>query len=404
MIDLKNADQLSELLFQKMQVINPAIQDMELFEFRYALENMLPKSGWDSIRLEETTEIENLVNSPQFYNSIQLRPKENGKPVMDIQVIRLTQQLFLGLVTGKYSHDWILRHFYFDLRGFYFLHRSQYYTSEIIRWLGGKPFKTFEQKQKSLTHLQAVGYQDFKRANSEVDQFFVDLTKVLVKVKSKPILIGIAGQTAAGKTEIVSHLQAEIRESGYSITSLEIDHFLTDRDYREEKGIDSLGKDALHFELFIQSLKELRRGNSIKIPQYDFIQATSSHNLDGKIKPGRYSGEVMPADLIFIEGNFPFLYTEVAELIDLKVIYLTDDEIRMKRKWRRDIDYRKKYDLYYFLNRYFREQFLMAEAAYKPQMGMCDMLIDTTQAEVWLTPEVQLKLDLLVERRQFLNI
>jgi uridine kinase len=105
----------------------------------------------------------------------------------------------------------------------------------------------------------------------------------------------------------------------------------------------------------------------------------------------------MPADLIFIEGNFPFLYPEVAELIDLKVIYLTDDEIRIKRKWRRDIDYRKKYDLYYFLNRYFREQFLMAEAAYKPQMGMCDMLIDTTQAEVWLTPEVQLKLDLLVE-------
>jgi uridine kinase len=397
MIDLKNADQLSELLFQKMQVINPAIQDMELFEFRYALENMIPKSGWDSIHLEETTDIENLVNSPQFYNLIQLRPTENGKPEMDVQVIRMTQQLFLGLITGKYSPDWILMHFYFDLRGFYFLHRTQYYTSEIIQWLGRKPYKSFEKKQKSFTHLQSVGYQDFKRANAEVDQFFIDLTKVLVKVKSKPILIGIAGQTAAGKTEIVSQLQSVFKETSYSITSLEIDHFLTDRDYREENGIDSLGKDALHFEQFIQTLNELRRGNSIKIPQYDFIQATSSHNLDGKIKPGRYSGEVMPADLIFIEGNFPFLYPEVAELIDLKVIYLTDDEIRIKRKWRRDIDYRKKYDLYYFLNRYFREQFLMAEAAYKPQMGMCDMLIDTTQAEVWLTPEVQLKLDLLVE-------
>ena len=404
MIDLKNSDELIQILFQKMQVINPAIEDMELFEFRYALENMLPKSGWDLIHLEEPKDIENLVNSPQFYNSIQLRPKVNGKPVMDVQVIQLTQMLFLGLITGKYLSDWILTHFYFDLRGFYFLHRTQYYSPEIINWLGGNPYKAFEQKQKFLSHMQAVGYKEFKQANVEVDQCFIDLVKELVKDKTKPILIGIAGQTAAGKTEIVSRLQVEFKKSGLSITTMEIDHFLTDRDYREDKGIDSLGKEALHFDLFIYSLMELRKGNMISIPQYDFIQATSSHFIDGNIKPGSRSGEVIPADLIFIEGNFPFLYPEVAELIDLKIIYLTDDEIRLKRKWRRDIDFRKKYDLMYFLNRYFRDQFLMAEAAYKPQMELCDLLIDTTQAKVWLTPAIQSKLDLMVENQIFLNI
>jgi len=53
---------------------------------------------------------------------------------------------------------------------------------------------------------------------------------------------------------------------------------------------------------------------------------------------------VEPADIIFIEGNFPFLIEEVADLIGIKVVYLTDDPIRLKRKWKRDIDYRKKYE------------------------------------------------------------
>jgi len=61
--------------------------------------------------------------------------------------------------------------------------------------------------------------------------------------------------------------------------------------------------------------------------------------------------------------------------------------MRLQRKWKRDMDYRKKYDLMYFLNRYFREQFLMAESVYRPQMTMCDVMVDTSAAAVWLTPE-----------------
>ena len=196
-------------------------------------------------------------------------------------------------------------------------------------------------------------------------------------------------QTAAGKTEIVSRIQEDFKKLNLSFTSLEIDHFLTDRDLREEKGIDSLGKEALHFEMFISALQDLRTGKNIFIPQYDFISATSSHTEGGLLKPDRTMGEILPADIIFIEGNFPFLYPEVAELIDLKVVYLTDDEIRLKRKWKRDMDYRKKYEITYFLNRYFREQFLMAESAYIPQIGNCDLLVDTTKAQIWLTTKLK---------------
>ena len=89
-----------------------------------------------------------------------------------------------------------------------------------------------------------------------------------------------------------------------------------------------------------------------------------------------------------VRGNFPFLIEEVAHLIGIKVVYLTDDPIRFKRKWKRDIDYRKKYEPTYFRNRYFKDQFIMAEIAYRPQMAMCDMVVDTTGAALWTTPEV----------------
>ena len=91
--------------------------------------------------------------------------------------------------------------------------------------------------------------------------------------------------------------------------------------------------------------------------------ATSSHDLNGNLKPGGVPIEIEPADIIFIEGNFPFLLEEVAHLIGIKVVYLTDDAVRLKRKWKRDIDYRKKYEPTYFRNRYFKDQFLMAQIA-----------------------------------------
>ena len=137
-----------------------------------------------------------------------------------------------------------------------------------------------------------------------------------------------------------------------------------------------------------QSLEDICRGNKVAIPRYDFVEATSSHDLDGNLKPGRAPVEIEPADIIFVEGNFPFLLDEIAHLIGLKVVYLTDDEIRLKRKWKRDMDYRRKYEPIYFLNRYFREQFLMADECYLPQMQMCDMIVDTTGAALWVTPEI----------------
>jgi uridine kinase len=379
----------SEALFEKMKSINAGIEELELYEFRYGLNSLIPDQGWESVTLSSMEEIEARLNRREFYDGIQIKPRVGERIILDAEVLRLAQMLFVGLVKGAYPPGWIKTHFYFDIRGFFFLHRTIYFTDRVLAHFGGQPYQQFEQKQKEFERLQDVGYKAFKEANAAVDEYFIQSVSKLIAARGTPILIAVAGPTAAGKTEIVERLRHAVAGTGMQVTSIELDNFLTDRDYREEKGIHSEGKAALHFELLKQALEDITHGKKIRIPRYDFVYATSSHDPNGNLKTGGIPVEIEPADIIFIEGNFPFLLEEIAPLIGIKVVYLTDDPIRLKRKWKRDVDYRKKYDPTYFRNRYFKDQFIMAQIAYRPQMEVCDITVDTTGAAIWVTPEIR---------------
>jgi uridine kinase len=378
----------SSALYGQMARIYPGVAELELYEFRYCLETVSPPEGWEAVELEPAASIESRLQDRQFYFSIQLKPQKDGRATLDEQILRLLRMLFVGLVSLEYPPEWVERLFYFDVRGFLFFPRIRYYTAGVLDHLGGRPCRQFEPKQKQFDRVHSLGYKAFREANREVDSFFIQTVLELVRRKGTPILVAIAGATAAGKTEIVARLREAFAAESMKTAAVELDNFFTDRDQREARGIGSLGKEALHYELLSQCLGDIRAGRRILTPRYNFIDGTSSHDLSGRLKPGRVPVEIEPADIIFIEGNFPFLLPEVAPLVGIKVVYLTDDEIRLKRKWRRDMDFRRKYELVYFLNRYFREQFLMAEAAYIPQMEVCDLVVDTTAAAVWMTPDI----------------
>lgn len=362
---------------------------MEYYEFRYCLNSIAPENeDWQTVTLLTKDTIEEQVRNPEFFKRVEIKSKVDGKIILDPILISTTRMLFKGLVTGVYEPEWVNHLFYFDPRGFNFLVRSTYFTEEIRAHLGGKPFRQFDQKQKAFEWKFEIGYQEFKDANSEVDACFIDCVVKLVSFKGAPIILAIAGPTAAGKTEIVDRIREFFEAQGKKIATIELDNYLTDRDQREERGIGSFGKAALHFGLFQSDIKAILSGKNIATPRYDFIDGTSSHDLAGVLKPNRKPVEIEPADIIFIEGNSPFLLPEIAPLIGIKVVYLTDDPVRLKRKWRRDIDFRKKYDPNYFRNRFFSEQPPMAVKNYQPQLLVCDLFVDTTGAAVWTTPEI----------------
>ena len=293
--------------------------------------------------------------------------------------------LFAGLVRGEYSPTWVNKLFYFDIRGFYFLPRTIYFTEAGISHFGGKPFRNFEPRQKEFESVQDIGYLDFMKANLEIDQAFIEMIQTLIEIRGTPILITLAGPTAAGKTEIVERMLDTFEKMGRKTTTIEMDNFLLDRDFRDNK---AMGKETTHFKLFKRSLQEILQGKKITIPRYDSISACSSHDLDGNLRSGCFPLEIEPAEIIFLEGNFPFQMEEIAGLIGIKVVYLTDDPVRLKRKWKRDIDYRKNYDPAHFRNRFFKTQFMRAEDCYQAQIEKCDLVVDTTAAALWVTPQI----------------
>lgn len=379
----------SKKLYVKLVKMNNGVDGMELYEFRYALENYKPQNkDWATIKSSPKQEIEKLISNSDFYNRIELKPKKKGKIILDKSISELNRSLFSGIVSDEYDLKWIDKHFYFDIRGFLFIPRTIYYTENVLEHLRNKPYLSFKTNQKDFDTYHGIGFKDFKKANEDIDKNLMTLISSLSTKFKIPLVIAIAGPTAAGKTEFSEYLMDHFTKDNKTINSIEMDNFFHDRDHRESMKTGSMSREGIHFDLFRNSLVNLKKGKSIEIPNYDFKDGVSSHDVNNNLKPGASTTKVEPKDIIYIEGNLPFLFDEIVPLIDLKIFYLTDDPIRLKRKWKRDIDFRKKYNSNYLCNRYYKTQFLKAKACYIKQLQTCDIAVDTTQARIYISENV----------------
>jgi hypothetical protein len=161
-------------LFEKMKRVDPAIADLEMYEFCYALDNIRPETGWQSVETDSQVKIESMMDRRDFFMGIQLKPRLGEKIVVDGQIVALARMIFKGLVEGKYPSEWVTKHFYFDIRGFIFLPRTKYFTDQVLSHFGGKPFRSFEPGQKRLLKEWQIGYREFKELNEEIDAAFIE--------------------------------------------------------------------------------------------------------------------------------------------------------------------------------------------------------------------------------------
>jgi len=391
-MNIKNTQFLdfSQKLYEKLSGLNNGIQDMELYEFRYALEYIKSEvDNWTLVKTPLKSTIEKMIRNCDFYESIELKPIKKNKIILDKNISDLNKSLFAGIVKEIYDLKWIDIHFYFDVRGFLFIPRTKYFTEEVLHHLRKEPFMRFKSRQNKFDSFQGIGFRDFKDANKEIDRNLLDIINKLCLNRQPPIVIAVAGPTAAGKTEFSEYLLNFFNENKKTIKSVEIDNFLQDREYRDTIGSGKMIRESVHFDLYKNCLKDLKKGDQCQIPKYDFTDGVSSHDNENKLRNGASTLSIEPADIIFLEGNFPFLFDEIIPLIDIKIFYLTDDPIRLKRKWKRDIDYRKKYNPNYFCNRYFRTQYLKAETSYRSQLKTCDIAVDTTEANIYISRNVE---------------
>lgn len=151
---------------------------------------------------------------------------------------------------------------------------------------------------------------------------------------SKPILIGIAGGTASGKTSIAEILKDDFKSTN-SIQILKEDDYYKDQShmtYEERTKTNYDHPFAFDFDLMLEQLKELMNCETIEKPTYDY----TIHNRSDKTEI------IEPSDVIILEGLFALYTPEIREMEDIKIFVDTDADIRFIRRLKRDIVERQR--------------------------------------------------------------
>jgi uridine kinase len=142
-----------------------------------------------------------------------------------------------------------------------------------------------------------------------------------------PILVGIAGASCSGKTELARGLARYLRDDALPFS---LDHYYVDRSAApaEERGAFNFDHpEAIEATLLIRDVESLRMGLSIEQPRYSFV----THTRLPETEP------VSPRPVILVEGLFSLYWPRLRELLDLKVYVDTPDEECFERRLRRDV-------------------------------------------------------------------
>ncbi len=146
-----------------------------------------------------------------------------------------------------------------------------------------------------------------------------------------PLVIGIAGGTASGKTTVTKKIVERL--GGDGIVILDHDSYYRDLSYFGELKPSEINydhPDSLETPLLVQHIKTLKARQPIRQPIYDFT--THRRQQDALI--------VEPKDIIIIEGILIFVEKELRDLVDIKIYVDTDADERLLRRLRRDIQER----------------------------------------------------------------
>jgi phosphoribulokinase len=140
----------------------------------------------------------------------------------------------------------------------------------------------------------------------------------------RPILLGIVGDSAAGKTTLTRGLVRILGEP--RVTHISADHYHRyDRRQRAEHGLTPLHPDCNYIDILEQHLLHLRAGQPIVKPVY--------RHQDGTFAAAEY---VRPEKFTIVEGLLGFHTAAMREAYDVRVFLDPPETLRRKWKVQRD--------------------------------------------------------------------
>ena len=146
----------------------------------------------------------------------------------------------------------------------------------------------------------------------------------------KHLVIGVAGGSGSGKTTLLKNI---IQAFGPAITVISHDNYYKRHDemtYEERCKLNYDEPAALETDLMVRQLEQLRRGEEILCPVYDF---TVHNRSDETIL-------IKPEQVIIVEGILIFENEDLRNLMDIKIFVDADADIRICRRIKRDVNKR----------------------------------------------------------------
>lgn len=147
----------------------------------------------------------------------------------------------------------------------------------------------------------------------------------------KPIVIGVTGGSGSGKTSVSRKIVESL--PGLSILLLEQDSYYKNQDhltFEERLKTNYDHPFAFDGDLLVEDLKKLINFEEIHKPVYDYVNHTRSQEVVVQ----------SPKDVIILEGLFVLEDSRLRDLMDIKIYVDTDDDLRIIRRIKRDIEER----------------------------------------------------------------
>ncbi len=142
----------------------------------------------------------------------------------------------------------------------------------------------------------------------------------------RPHIIGIAGPSSSGKTELSRQLARKL--PGTSIVSLDSYYRgMEEIALEERKKVNFDHPDALDWELLHLHLQDMANGQAFEEPVYSF----AGYERTAETR------RIEPSEFVIVEGLFVLYWPELRAMLDTKVYVETDPAVCFERRLARDV-------------------------------------------------------------------
>jgi len=143
-------------------------------------------------------------------------------------------------------------------------------------------------------------------------------------MSNRPIMLGIVGDSAAGKTTLTKGIAQILGEENVTVIGTD-DYHRYDRQQRAELNITALHPDCNYLDIMQQHLALLRSGQPILKPIYS--HTTGTFDAPKYIKPNRF---------VVVEGLLGYSTPALRDCFDVKVYLAPPETLRTAWKIKRD--------------------------------------------------------------------